>query len=86
MKIARTEENFRKILDSYIQKGFMETLVKIQVYNNREFTDNESAMLMKGFELGFLKGVSRIMDSFPTYKQILCDMQKEVEQTRVSIK
>lgn len=74
---------FREILDSFVQKEFMDTLAKIQVVNNRKFDDNEAAMLMKGFQLGFLKGVNRIMDSFPTYKKILLDMQEDVISANV---
>ena len=77
---------FREIIDSFVQKEFMDTLAKIQVVNNRKFDDNEAAMLMKGFELGFLKGVNRIMDSFPTYKKILLDMQEEVINANIRMK
>ena len=85
VKVISTDK-FREILDSFIQKEFMESLTKVQIYNNREMTDRESALLMKGFEMGFLKGVKRVMDSFPTYRQILIDMLKEIEQTKVSAK
>ena len=85
VKVICTDK-FREILDSFIQKEFMESLTKVQIYNNREMTDRESALLMKGFEMGFLKGVKRVMDSFPTYRQILIDMLKEIEQTKVSAK
>lgn len=85
VKVISTDK-FKKILDSFIQKEFMESLTKVQIYNNREMTDRESALLMKGFEMGFLKGVKRVMDSFPTYRQILIDMLKEIEQTKVSAK
>ena len=85
VKVISTDK-FREILDSFIQKEFMESLTKVQIYNNREMTDRESALLMKGFEMGFLKGVKRVMDSFPTYRQILIDMLKEIEQAKVSTK
>lgn len=82
VKVISTEK-FREILDSFVQKEFMDTFAKLQVVNNRKFDDNEAAMLMKGFELGFLKGVNRIMDSFTTYKKILLDMQEEVISANV---
>lgn len=85
VKVISTEK-FREILDSFVQKEFMDTFAKLQVVNNRKFDDNEAAMLMKGFELGFLKGVKRIMDSFPTYKKILLDMQEEVISANVRMK
>lgn len=85
VKVISTDK-FREILDSFIQKEFMESLTKVQIYNNREMTDRESALLMKGFEMGFIKGVKRVIDSFPTYRQILLDMLKEIEQTKVSAK
>lgn len=85
VKVISTEK-FREILDSFVQKEFMDTFAKLQVVNNRKFDDNEAAMLMKGFELGFLKGVNRIMDSFPTYKKILLDMQEEVISANVRMK
>ena len=79
-------KTFREALDSFIQKEFMEYLAKVEEANQRKLTDKESAILMKGFEMGLLIGVKKVMDTFPTYKGILLDMIKEVEQAKVSTK
>ena len=79
-------KTFREGLDSFIQKEFMEYLAKVEEANQRKLTDKESAILMKGFEMGLLIGVKKVMDTFPTYKGILLDMIKEVEQAKVSTK
>ena len=79
-------QTFREALDSFIQKEFIEYLAKVEEANQKKLTDKESVILMKGFEMGLLIGVKKVMDNFPDYKDILTDMLKEVEQAKLSTK
>lgn len=80
-------ERVIEFIDSFVQKEFMEYRAKLEAYNNREMTDRESALLMQGFKMGFMRAGNLIMDSIPNvYRNILNDMLKEFEQTKVSEK
>ena len=77
------DEIFKQSLDQHIQEDFFITLLNIQINIHRVLSDEEKAQLMKVFEIGFLKGVRRVLFSIPHYRDIVFEMLEEVEKTNI---